>query len=454
MSFPKYPAYKYSGVEWLGEVPEHWLVKRYKQVFSERGERSLDGSEELMSVSAYYGVKPRAETLDEGDHLSRADSLEGYKVCRENDLVMNIMLAWNRGLGFSWKHGIVSPAYSVFSVIDGSNPRYLDYLVRTDEMTRYFKAYSAGVIDSRLRLYPETFGRLYSAIPPVVEQTQIARFLDHETARIDSLIEQQQRLIELLKEKCQAVISHAVTKGLDPSVPMKDSGVEWLGEVPAHWNVKALRHLGVCQNGINIGGEAFGSGTPFVSYGDVYKNAVLPETVAGLVESSNEDKKRYSVKAGDVFFTRTSETIDEIGFSATCLKEIPEAVFAGFLIRFRPDGEHISPKFSQYYFRNQGLRAFFNKEMNLVTRASLSQDLLKLLPVTLPPVTEQIIIANFLDAITDEFYSLLAQGQESINLLIERRSALISAAVTGKIDLRDWQQPAGTPAPIREQETA
>ncbi|MCQ4322667.1 hypothetical protein [Stutzerimonas stutzeri] len=126
--FKPCPAYKDSGVEWLGEVSEHWLVKRYKQIFSERGERSLDGAEELMSVSAYYGVKPRAGTLDEGEHLSRAESLEGYKICRSNDLVMNIMLAWNRGLGFAWQDGIVSPAYSVFHVLDGSSPEYLDYL--------------------------------------------------------------------------------------------------------------------------------------------------------------------------------------------------------------------------------------------------------------------------------------------------------------------------------------
>ena len=228
---------------------------------------------------------------------------------------------------------------------------------------------------------------------------------------------------------------------------MKDSGVEWLGEVPAHWDVKALRYLGECQNGINIGGDAFGSGFPFVSYGDVYKNDVLPVEVAGLVQSSAEDRQRYSVQTGDVFFTRTSETVDEIGFSATCLQELPDAVFAGFLIRFRPTGESIDPRFSKYYFRNQGLRIFFNKEMNLVTRASLSQDLLKLLPVTLPPVTEQIKIADFLDRVTAEFVSLLEQGLRSIDLLTERRSALISAAVTGKIDVRGWQPPVSTQAP-------
>ena len=127
MSFPAYPDYTHSGVELLPEYPSHWTLKRFKNVFAERAERSSDGSEELLSVSAYFGVKPRSETLDEGDHLSRAESLEGYKVCRAGDLVINIMLAWNRGLGFSWQHGIVSPAYSVFHVTDGSLPKFLDF---------------------------------------------------------------------------------------------------------------------------------------------------------------------------------------------------------------------------------------------------------------------------------------------------------------------------------------
>jgi len=324
-------------------------------------------------------------------------------------------------------------------------PRFIFWVLRSVESYQQWESSVGGATFRALNLGP--LAETFLCVPSWAEQTQIARFLDHETARIDALIEEQQRLIELLKEKRQAVISHAVTKGLDPTVPMKDSGVEWLGEVPAHWDVKALRYLGECQNGINIGGDAFGSGSPFVSYGDVYKNEVLPVEVAGLVQSSPEDRQRYSVKAGDVFFTRTSETVEEIGLSATCLQDLPDAVFAGFLIRFRPAGKSIDPKFSKYYFRNQGLRIFFNKEMNLVTRASLSQDLLKLLPVTLPPVTEQIKIADFLDRVIAEFASLLEQGLRSIDLLTERRSALISAAVTGKIDVRGWQPPASTQAP-------
>ncbi|MGQ7244281.1 hypothetical protein ACUN9V_12590 [Salinicola sp. V024] len=224
-TFPKYAEYKDSGVEWLGEIPVHWNLYRFKQVFRERVGRSEDGSEELLSVSAYWGVRPRSDMREDNEHLTRADSLKGYKSCKASDLIMNIMLAWNRGLGFAWQSGIVSPAYSVFVVIDCSEPKFLDYLVRSDEYTRYYKAFSSGVIDSRLRLYPETFGRLFCALPSHFEQIAIAQFLDHETARIDALIDEQKRLIELLKEKRQAVISHAVTKGLDPEVPMKDGGL-------------------------------------------------------------------------------------------------------------------------------------------------------------------------------------------------------------------------------------
>ncbi|XXG32038.1 MAG: restriction endonuclease subunit S [Ferrovum myxofaciens] len=211
---------KDSGVEWLGEVPEGWDAKRFKQVFRERNERSTDGAETLLSVSSYTGVSPRSEIIDEGDHLSRADSLEGYKVCYPNDLVMNIMLAWNRGLAFSNYEGIVSPAYCVFSVVDGSIPRFLNYLVRTDLYTIYFKAFSSGVIDSRLRLYPDIFGSLFCVLPKPQEQTAIASFLDRETAKIDSLTAEAERGIVLLKERRSALISAAVTGKIDVRISL------------------------------------------------------------------------------------------------------------------------------------------------------------------------------------------------------------------------------------------
>ena len=239
--YQPYPAYQKSEAEWIGQLPFNWNLKRGKYVFHEINERSESGDEQLLSVSEYYGVKPRQDVAEEGELLSRAESLVGYKKCQVNDLAMNIMLAWKTGLGVSQYEGIISPAYAVFRFnLSVALPAYMHYLLRTEMYSGHFKTLSTGVIDSRLRLYPETFSTIEIVLPSMEEQRTIAAFLDYETARIDQLIAKQQQLIELLKEKRQAVISHAVTKGLNPNAPMKDSGVEWLGQVPEHWSTNRI----------------------------------------------------------------------------------------------------------------------------------------------------------------------------------------------------------------------
>ena len=449
MSFPTYPAYKDSGVEWLGEMPEHWVLKRFKQMFIERSERSADGSEELMSVSAYYGVKPRLETLDEGDHLTRAESLEGYKICRKNDLVINIMLAWNRGLGFAWSDGIVSPAYSVFSVADGSWPAYLDYLVRSDEMIRYYKSFSAGVIDSRLRLYPESFGRLYAAVPPSKEQVQIARFLDHETARIDALIEEQQRLIELLKEKRQAVISHAVTKGLNPDAPMKDSGVEWLGEVPDHWRSIPIKYMALERGSLFLDGDWIESkdissdGIRYITTGNVGEGAYKEQGAGYVSEETFIALGCTEVYEGDVLVSRLNNPIGRACIVPNLGCRVVTSVDN---VIFRPDSK-FHRGFVVFLFSSD---QYFKHTGNLARGATMqriSRGLLGNIRVVTPPLEEQAEIACFLDRETACIDALVDEAITVVGLLQERRSALISAAVTGKIDVRGWQPPAHTQAP-------
>lgn len=164
----------------------------------------------------------------------------------------------------------------------------------------------------------------------------------------------------------------------------------------------------------------------------------------GLVQSSAEDRARYTLKAGDVLFTRTSEIIDEIGFSSVCMENMPNAVFAGFLIRFRPIKGKLFPLFSKFLFRNERLRAFFSKEMMIVTRASLSQGLLQRMPVVLPPSEEQREIAQYLQKSEDTFVSVSEKTKTSIDRLKEYRSALITAAVTGQIDVTTYAK-SGSP---------
>jgi type I restriction enzyme S subunit len=447
MSFPKYPEVKGSGVEWLGDAPAHWNLCRFKKVFQERVGRSQDGSDELLSVSAYWGVRPRSESREEGEHLTRADSLEGYKLCEAGDLVMNIMLAWNRGLGFAWQNGIVSPAYSVFSVVDGSEPRFLDYLVRSDEYTRYYKAFSAGVIDSRLRLYPEVFGRLTCALPTYDEQAHIATFLDHETARIDALIDEQQRLIELLKEKRQAVISHAVTKGLDPGVPMKDSGVEWLGEVPAHWEVGRVKNV---ASFITSGPRGWSdylteSGEEiFVQSGDLNDHLNVNFATAKRIRSPlGAEGERTRITNGDVLVCITGANTGRVAVSDLP----PEAAFINqhlSLVRLRQD--HAFPQFVGYILSSESIKSYFRLEQYGLKEGLSLSDIADV-PLVIPPKHEQKVVVEYLNGQLQRFVRLADYAKQAVELFQERRSALISAAVTGKIDVRGWQPPEGSTDP-------
>ena len=410
-----YPDYKDSGVVWLGDMPSYWLTSKlrymftfgkglsitkenlrdegipcvnYGEVHSKYGFEVDPAKHPLRCVEECYLKTSSSSVLNVGDFVF-ADTSEDV------DGSGNFTQLTSDVVTFAGYHTII------VRPIDKDSHRFFAYIFDSKEFRTAIRHAVKGV-----KVFSITQAILRGAdiwLPSQDERQRIAAFLDYETARIDRLIAQQQRLIELLKEKRQALISHAVTKGLNPNAPMQDSGIDWLGQVPVHWMVKPLRHLGYCQNGINIGAEAFGSGYPFVSYGDAYKNRVLPETGSGLVQSTPEDRKRYSLLAGDVLFTRTSETIEEIGFASVCLKAMENACFAGFLIRFRPNSNDLDANYSKYYFSNQLLRAFFIKEMNLITRASLSQDLLKTMPVVLPPRTEQKAIAEVLDEKSKRF---------------------------------------------------
>ncbi len=434
MMYKKYDAYKDSGVQWLGVIPDNWKIIKNKFLFNEINLRSFKSEHELLSVSQYTGVTKKSERIEVNEFLTNSNSLDGYKVVSKGDLVSNIMLAWNGSLGVSSYDGIVSPAYAVYRLVNNSCKEYFHYLLRTDLYKAEYKRQSTGVIESRLRLYTENFYAISSILPPLKDQQIISNFLKLKEMQIDQAIAIKEQQIALLNERKQIVIQQAVTKGLDPNVKMKDSGVEWIGEIPEHWQLSKLRYLGVTQNGISAGSEYFGSGYPFVSYGDVYKNRQLPLSVDGLAKSSIADQKNYSVLEGDVFFTRTSETVDEIGFASICYQTIEKATFAGFLIRFRPtNANYITKEFSKYYFNAQMMRTYFVKEMNLVIRASLSQELLKNLIVLLPSIDEQKAIASYLDRQMDAINELIGLQMSAIQKLKEYKTTLINDAVTGKI---------------------
>ena len=201
---------KPSSIPFLGDVPEHWDIRRIKSLFDERVELSDTGMEDLLSVSEYYGVAKRADKVD-GDNISRSNSLEGYKLCYVDDMVSNIMLAWKGSLGRTAYNGIVSPAYGVYKPIDVLNSNYYHYLFRTEIYKGIFRTYSRGIIESRLRLYTPNFLAILTVYPPFEEQCEIVAYLDEKCGKIDAIIEKIGKEVERLKELKRSLINETVT---------------------------------------------------------------------------------------------------------------------------------------------------------------------------------------------------------------------------------------------------
>ena len=242
-----YPSRKPSGIDWLGDVPEHWDVLRGKALLDPIDIRSRTGDEELLTVSAQHGVVPREAA---NVTMFKAESYVGYKLCWPGDLVINSLWAWAHGLGVSRYHGIVSSAYGVYRPSSSISPQFLHLLVRSVPFQWELQVRSKGIWISRLQLTDEAFLEAPIPLPPPSEQRAIVRYLDYVDRRIRRYITAKQKLIELLEEEKQAIINQAVTRGLDPNVRLKPSGVEWLGDVPEHWQIRRLKYLsGRIQNG-------------------------------------------------------------------------------------------------------------------------------------------------------------------------------------------------------------
>lgn len=421
---------KDSGVEWIGKIPADWSMIRVKHAFIRKNEKAMQEEPIVLSL-ARSGVRVRDISNNEGQV---AESYFNYNPVAEGDLLLNPMDLYS-GANCSISHinGVISPAYINLKSKEGFNPVFYDYYFKVQYWLMAFFSFGKGVsFDNRWTLSVETLMNYPLVILSYEEQCKRADYLESECKKIDYIIAKQQEIIEKLKVYKQAIITEAVTKGLNSDVEMKDSGIEFIGRIPSTWKVCRLRNIGTPQNGISKGGEFFGYGYPFVSYGDVYRNYTLPIHFDGLIDTTDNERKDYSVEKGDIFFTRTSETVEEVGFSSVCEKTIPNATFAGFVIRVRPFDDTLFAGYSKYYFRSSHHRAFLVKEMNLVTRASLGQDLLKSMPVLVPPMEEQKKIAEFLDKRCKAIDNAIETKLKIIDKITAYKKSLIYEVVTGK----------------------
>jgi len=257
-----YPKMKGSGVPWLGEVPEHWEVLPNRAVFTEVKE-SVHPEEQMLSVTITKGVIPQQALLaDSSKKDSSNQDKSAYKLVQSGDIAYNKMRAWQGAIGVSDYRGIISPAYVVQRPREGAYPRYLHYLLRTPAFAKEAERWSYGITSDMWSLRPEHFKMIYGCLPSLPEQTAIVRYLDYVDRRVRRLVRAKQKLIWLLTEQKQAIIHRAVTRGLDPNVRLKPSGVEWLGDVPEHWEVLAIRR---CSKTVKTGGTPTGASDEYFS---------------------------------------------------------------------------------------------------------------------------------------------------------------------------------------------
>ncbi|QMS74749.1 restriction endonuclease subunit S [Aeromonas veronii] len=433
-----YPKYKDSGVEWLGDIPNEWLTIPVGRLFS-RIKRTGHSEKELLSVYRDYGVIPKSSRDDNNNKES--DDLAPYQLVRPNDLVMNKMKAWQGSIAVSEYEGIVSPAYFVYEpsnkLFELAHPRYVHYLLRNPIYITQYMSRSKGIRVNQWDLDPDEFKLIELLLPSKQEQSKIFEFLDYETAQIDRLIAQQQRLIELLKEKRQAVISHAVTKGLNPDAPMKNSGVEWLGQVPEHWEVAKLRRFILEHR------QGYYTTDPYVDEGikllritDLRELGHIDVSSCPLVPNI-PSVMNFKLKEGDVVFARTGGAgsfgiIDEL----EC-----DIVYASYLIRFRFNSKHLTPSYLRFLLLSDSLQLSLKQNIHGGVNQNIHAEDIKDAIICVPPINEQLAIEKALTAKMKRYSELLEESEKSVRLMSERRTALISAAVTGKIDLRGWTPP-------------
>ncbi|MDY0270759.1 restriction endonuclease subunit S [Trichloromonas sp.] len=432
MSIPRYEKYKDSGVEWLGELPEGWEVGKFRHHFSESPEK-IDNIVvgEMLSVSGYRGIE--VKQYDDENQKRSDEDLVGYRIVRPGQLVVNTMWLNYAGLGVSAFEGHVSPAYRSYRITSDLDKRYVHHLMRSGLYVKGYTKFLTGIRPNSLQMSRDDLMSFPIVIPPLPEQRTIAAFLDHETGKIDALVAEQEKLIGLLKEKRQAVISHAVTKGLDPNARMKDSGVEWLGEVPEEWTVASLKH------GYSIiGGSTPKSDSDTFWDGDIVW--VTPADLSKLPGLEVADSARKITQAGldscgtslvpsGSVILSTRAPIGTLGIAAKslCTNQGCKALV--------PQGGQNS-RYCVY------LLLVSTGELNILGRGTtfleLSGDALGKFPFPIPPLPEQRTIAAFLDHETGKIDALIEEAQHAIELMKERRTAMISAAVTGKIDVRGY----------------
>ncbi|ENV77800.1 MULTISPECIES: restriction endonuclease subunit S [Acinetobacter] len=438
MEFKQYPSYKPSGVEWLDDVPEHWSLKRFYYLFTENKKKNI-GLKETNVLSLSYG-NIKEKNIDDNKGLL-PESFETYQIIKPNDIVFRFTDLQNdkRSLrsAISKYHGIITSAY--IAVKTKQNADFYNYLFRAYDLQKVFYSMGEGM---RQSLKMDELNKMPVVLPSEDEQKRIVSFLDTETTRIDKLISKQEKLIELLEEQRKSIISHAVTKGLNPNALMKDSGVEWLGRVPCDWQYYSIkRTIKVLTDYTANGSFAdLAKNVNYLDYGfsrlvrltdlreDLNNNGVY------ITEDAHKYLKKSEFFGGELLLANVGAYA---GFACLMPYKKIKATLAPnmFLLRFKE--QRINNKFMYYLINSKTIQYQFQVSMTSTAQPKLNKDNVKNIVMFLPTLQIQNEIVEYLDSENLILDNLIFKQQALIEKLKEYRASIISHAVTGKIDVRE-----------------
>jgi type I restriction enzyme S subunit len=433
-----YPEYKDSDQTWLGFVPRHWPLLPNRALFAEVKDRDHI-NEEMLSVTITKGIV-RQETLlsnSSKKDSSRQDK-SAYKLVQPHDIAYNKMRAWQGAIGVSDLRGIISPAYIVMRLREEQNARYFHHLYRTPYFAKEAERWSYGITSDMWSLRPEHFKMIYSALPPRDEQDAIGRFLDHANARIERAIRVKKKLILLLNEQKQAIIHHAVTRGLNPNVLLKPSGIPWLGDIPKHWDVQRLGRLLQLLTGYPFSSGGFLQSEDQVRLLrgiNVTPSGVRWDIVVRWKRKPGDGLDEFALKVGDIVLGMDRPIIASgIRAAAITEKDTPSLLLQR-VARLRPT-DKLDAKFLLLLLRGRLFSDYIAPIFTGISVPHLSPEQIRGFKVMLPPLKEQEAIVKLVDAETATLNSAIERAEREIALLREYRTRLVADVVTGKLDVR------------------
>lgn len=422
----RYESYKDSGVEWLGEVPSHWeSFPLFVQAKISSITNHID--KELLSVYLDRGVVRFSDVDEKRTNVTSLD-LSKYQLVRKGNLVLNNQQAWRGSVGVSSYEGIVSPAYLILELSNKFDPHYANYLFRNGSMVSHYLIASKGVGTIQRNLYWGNLRRTPIFIPPLSEQQKIAQFLDDKTAKIDQAVDLAEKQIALLKEHKQIMIQNAVTRGLNPDVPLKDSGVEWIGQVPEHWDVKKLKNIALIFNGATPSSnnqDYWDGNIVWITPKDINNIKFITSSERKITQKGYENCGSYLVSPGTIVIT-TRAPIGKVAITDVelCTNQGCKSLVLN---------EKINNIFLYYYLTVS--TEYLNSLGSGTTFMELSGTALGIIKVPFPSIQEQQQIADYLDTQTAKIDQAIALKTAHIEKLKEYKSVLINDVVTGKVQV-------------------